>query len=73
MKDIAQKVGIKGFLVVPHMLGYAAGFMHFLLLLKARLKSVLGRKELNGSRRVLVHAYISIIMLYLMTQHVYNY
>ena len=33
--------------MVPHMLGYVAGFMHFLPLLKAHLKSVLGRKELN--------------------------
>ena len=40
------KVDIKGFPMVPHMLGLAAGFMHFLPLLKTRLILVVARKEL---------------------------
>ena len=46
----STKVLIKGFLVIPHMLGYVASFMHFLPLLKTHLKSVLARKELSNFR-----------------------
>ena len=55
----STEVGTKGFLAVPHMLGYAAGFMHFLPLLKAHLKSVLGRKELKDETKKGEHAVFS--------------